>query len=247
MTAKTGRMTLIPETRRFSTLLAALVFAIFVAPLIATKHTANFWFQASVWTVLLAGLYAASARRALAIVAGLLMLPTLYAWIGPDLFSQAFDNQLRLLSTAACFLFTAVVVGVSLVHHERVSRETILGGVNVYLLLGFAFMLLVASVEIARPGSFTVGGEPLLVHVEDGYGGRAFATLLYFSFTTLTTLGFGDIVPHGNGARLLTSFEALVGQLYIAIFIGRMVGLQAGEWAATRRQAAEPANEESGR
>jgi hypothetical protein len=51
------------------------------------------------------------------------------------------------------------------------------------------------------------------------------ASLFYFSFTTLTTLGYGDITPAGKFAQVLANMEAIAGQVYLAIFIARLVGL----------------------
>ena len=104
-------------------------------------------------------------------------------------------------------------------------------------------MLAHASIEIVNSGAYSVGGEPLLVHTIGEYDGAALATILYFSFTTLTTLGYGDIVPVSDGARLLTSAEALIGQLYLAIFIGRLVGLEVGERTALRQAEATATRE----
>jgi voltage-gated potassium channel Kch len=54
---------------------------------------------------------------------------------------------------------------------------------------------------------------------------EAFATMLYFSFVTITTLGYGDIVPVSGAAKILSSGEALFGQIYLAVFIARLVAL----------------------
>ena len=134
----------------------------------------------------------------------------------------------------ASLLFTAYSITRTIMQHERVTRETLIGGINVYLLLVFSFALAHASIEIVEHGSYTIGGRPLIEHFDETYGGQAFPTIVYFSVTTLSTLGYGDIVPAGQGARMLTSVQALIGQLYLAIFIGRLVGLQVGERAAMR-------------
>ncbi len=235
------------ESRRFAVLLVAQVLALFVLPLLSSPESEAAYFQVSVAIVLAAGLYAASARRAALVIAVVLLAPAAYAWLGPDYLPGQTDNVLRMLTIGASLLFTAFVVTKALMQHEQVSRETLLGGVNVYLLLVFTFALAHASVEIAQHGSYTIGGRDLLDQVDEVYAGRAFPTIVYFSVTTLSTLGYGDIVPATEGARILTSIEALVGQLYLAIFIGRLVGIQVGERAAAREAAlrARLANEEA--
>ena len=60
-------------------------------------------------------------------------------------------------------------------------------------------------------------------------GVQAAGTLLYFSIVTMTTLGYGDIVPVAPVARMLCGVEAVVGQLYVAIFIARLVARQVGQ------------------
>ena len=225
------------DDRRNTSLLVAQLVALFVLPLFATPETEPRSFQISVLIVLAASLYAASARRAALIIALALLVPTAFAWFGPDLLPGQTDNVLRMMTISASLMFTAVILVQALMRHDTVTRETLLGGVNVYLLLVFAFALVHASVEVAHHGSYTVGGEPLLDYVDSTYSGRSFPTIIYFSVTTLTTLGYGDIVPATDRARMLTSLEALIGQLYIAIFIGRLVGIQVGERAAARQAA----------
>jgi len=227
------------ESRRFLLLLVAQIVALFVFPLLGSAETEGAWFQASVGIVLATGVYAASARHGRLIVAIALLLPAAFAWFGPDLLPGATDDLMRLMTASVCLLYTAGVVGHSLSQHERVSRETLLGGVNVYLLLVFAFALVHVSVEVVNHGSYTIGGRPLFDHVEEAYAGRAFATIVYFSVTTLSTLGYGDIIPAREGARMLTSIEAIVGPLFLAIFIGRLVGLQVGERRAFLREEAD--------
>ena len=224
------------EGRRFAALLVAQTLALFVLPLWATMETEFLYFQISVALVLSASLYAASARQGWLVIAGALLLPAAYAWLGPDLLSQTTDDILRLLTIAASLLFTAGIVASSLMQHDRVNRDTLMGGVNVYLLLVFAFALAHASLEVARHESYTIHGRGLIEHTDEAYGGRSFPTIVYFSVTTLSTLGYGDIVPATEAARMLTSVQALIGQLYIAIFIGRMVGIQVAERMAMRGQ-----------
>ena len=96
----------------------------------------------------------------------------------------------------------------------KVSLDTVRGGVSVYLLLGFVWALLYGMVAIVNPSAFS---PPL--NLED-----SLLTALHFSFTSLTSLGYGDIVPTGPFALVLTNLEAIVGQMYSTIFIAILVG-----------------------
>jgi voltage-gated potassium channel Kch len=79
---------------------------------------------------------------------------------------------------------------------------------------------------MVRPDTYLFAGEPILEYFRGTPDSRGFSTMLYFSFTTLTTLGYGDIVPAAAFARLVTSAESVIGQLFVAIIIGRLVGLE---------------------
>lgn len=102
-----------------------------------------------------------------------------------------------------------------------VSPATIYGGVGVYAILGLLWGTLYAAMELAVPGSFLQGSQPLRF-VETSSG---LVSLLYYSFVTLTTLGYGDVVPMTPSARILSASEAVTGQLYLAVLVARLVGL----------------------
>jgi len=97
-----------------------------------------------------------------------------------------------------------------------VTIHRIEGAVAVYLLLGIVWGLAYRLVWLVAPGAFTEGGGP----VADP------SSLYYFSFVTLTTVGYGDVLPVGQAARGLATLEALTGQLYPAILIARLVSLE---------------------
>jgi hypothetical protein len=84
-----------------------------------------------------------------------------------------------------------------------------------FLLLAVAFALVYIAVEIARPGAFAL---------LEGGGSRA-AQLIYFSLITLTTTGYGDVVAVTPVMRLATALEAAIGDLYLAVLIGRLLGV----------------------
>lgn len=97
---------------------------------------------------------------------------------------------------------------------RQVTMDTVRGGICVYLLLGYFWAVLYGIVETLDPNAFS---SPLLVD-------NSATKMIYYSFVTLTTLGFGDVVPVSRMASTLTILEALVGQLYPTIFIAILVG-----------------------
>jgi hypothetical protein len=181
------------------------------------------------FAILIAGVYAAAVRRGFLVISVALLVPAIFAWLGPDVFSGNIDEASRLLSAAACFAFTVGIVTSAVARHKEVRQETILGSIDAYLLIGLTFMLLHQAVAIADPSAYTLNGKGLNELTAGTENLHGLSTMLYFSFTTLTTLGYGDVAPHTPIARLLTSTEAIIGQLYVAIFIARLVSIQVSQ------------------
>jgi len=99
----------------------------------------------------------------------------------------------------------------------KVTSDTICGGVCVYLLIGFLWAVFYSAIYIADPGAFVSSNLP------NQY------SLMHFSFITMTTVGYGDIQPVNKLAMVLSNLEAIAGQMYIAIFVTRLVNLRSKE------------------
>lgn len=97
----------------------------------------------------------------------------------------------------------------------ELNTNRLVGVICVYLLLGVIWALAYSLVELAAPGSLT-GVEP---DAEGGWG----SNWIYFSFVTLTTLGYGDITPVSATARSLAYLQAIAGQFYIAVLVAGLV------------------------
>lgn len=91
--------------------------------------------------------------------------------------------------------------------------DAVAGSIFGYFLITLAFALFYVKLEAARPGSFDLGNSE--EHV---------SSLVYFSLVTITTLGFGDITPISRLARVVVGIEAATGLMYVAVFIGRVIG-----------------------
>ena len=98
---------------------------------------------------------------------------------------------------------------------KKVTGDTIKGGIAVFFLVGIFWSLLYVMVYYFDPNAFSESIEPLDV----------IDSMFYFSFTTLTTLGYGDLTPVSSIAKTLANLEAVTGLMYPSIFIARLVGL----------------------
>ncbi len=105
-----------------------------------------------------------------------------------------------------------------LVVQTRVTGETLWAAVNVYVLFGMMFAFLYSAVIVLEPGAF--GGGIL-----ENENQELTQSMVYYSFVTMTTLGYGDITPKIHAAATLAYVQALIGQLYVAILIARLVSM----------------------
>ena len=131
------------------------------------------------------------------------------------------------LSALAAFFLIAIVVLVVRIFSEKViTGETIKGGIAVYFMMGFLWAFLYSLLILLSPESISFSMESL-----------KYSGITYFSFTTLTTLGYGDITPISWLARNLTILESTIGQIYLTVLIARLVGLHiAGSRARSEKQ-----------
>lgn len=126
------------------------------------------------------------------------------------------------LTAAAFFLSLICLISHALLFEQkRVTGETLWAAINVYVLIGLLFAFLYTAVEVMEPGAFA--GDLL-----QG-GPDTTRTFLYYSYVTMTTLGYGDILPQIQVAATLAYVQALIGQLYVAILIARLVALYSAE------------------
>jgi hypothetical protein len=142
-------------------------------------------------------------------------------------YAEYFDSQtVRIVAQILALMllgFTTLVMFNSLIQTDQVSQDTVVGGICVYLLIGLCFAMVFIVMTSLAPGSFREGEHAIVRSAADSSAHAT--TLLYFSFVTLTTLGYGDVSPASDMARMFAVSEALIGQLYLAIFVARLVAL----------------------
>ena len=208
-----------------SLLLVALLLLAVTEPLFPAETFGRSIYLVVISVVLMAAVWAVSRRRGLLVFGLALAVPTfIVAWMHHFVHSRWLGVVFLLL--AAAFLgFTAVVVLRQALGGAAVTADTVAGAICFYLLLGVIWALIFSLIEIAHPGSYLDGGRPL---GSSTIGPRSLVPeLLYLSLVTLSTLGYGDVLPVTRIARMLAAIEAIIGPLYLAVLIARLVGLHA--------------------
>ena len=125
----------------------------------------------------------------------------------------------------AVLAFATLSILSAVVHDAIVTIETIKGAVCVYLLIGLAWVYVFALIDMGFPGSFKIDPTSETLAVGHLLVRRQLPRLLYFSYATLTTLGYGDIVPLRGPAQTACYLEAIVGQMYLTVLVARLVGM----------------------
>jgi hypothetical protein len=210
---------------QYGRLCALLVISILVELPLRAAGYGSILFGLLIVAVSYAAASAASDKKILRRVYLALVAPVIVIDLG--IVSLGAGDELALAGAAfqtVLLSFTAISILVHVVRIEHVSLDTILGGVCVYLLIGETFTYLCSMIELMRPGSYLEGGHSLHIppNVNHLLGRRP--ELMYFSFITLTTVGYGDIVPVAPLARVLVMLEALIGQIFLATFLAFLVG-----------------------
>lgn len=100
-----------------------------------------------------------------------------------------------------------------------VTSDTLLGALSLYLIIGLVWSAGYALLELTVPRSFVIASDPGEVQAH-------FERFMGFSFATLTTLGYGNVAPANPRADALATLEAIVGQVYLAVVVARLVALQ---------------------
>ena len=203
--------------RSYTILFLSLLITLIVAPIAAEYQLRT----GPIELLLIVNLAVAAAgygtrrgrHRLLAVVLLIALLRIVGKWFNVETFSAG----ARALSVVLAFLAAAAALRFAL-RGGKVNAEKVGAALSAYLLAGHCFGIAYFQVNQLRPGSFSIGGAPTTPLQLD------LQTAIYFSFVTLATLGYGDILPLTPTARGLAVSEAILGQLYLAVLVARLVG-----------------------
>lgn len=205
---------------RFGLLLTAMLSELMLAPVLATSAVGLVVARLATGLVLVTALYAVGFDRRTVIAFVVVLTMQILAIAVPLRSVDAVAIAMR----AAFFGHVVVLIVGRALRDRNVSLDTVAGSACAYLLLGVVWGDLYLLLELGRPGSFDVPASWQL-----GASLLPRTALMYFSFSTLTTSDFGVVTPKSLGAGALCVGEALVGQLYLAIMIARLVGLHVSQ------------------
>lgn len=201
--------------RRFLVLLISLLGLALVGPVLASLRLVGTKLLLNIFStiILFSSVYAVSQNKRLFIITLCLGIPSFGSrWVVYFL-GSSLAVIVMIHSVAA--LFFLVIAGAILSYvlkDEVVTGEKISAAMCVYLFIGLIWAFLFSLTYHLQPGSFSIE-NPELSH------------FVYYSFTTLSTLGYGDITPLSPAARALSYVEAITGQLYLTVLVARLVGL----------------------
>jgi voltage-gated potassium channel len=217
------------DEKRFIIMSVVLVCTFILSPFFYHYPFAGVLLRVFFSLLMISAVYACTEKgRALIVALPLMVVAVLAEWIG---YFTAIP-ELSLVGRVAAALFLAHVIRIivrHMIHARKVNANLIFGAISVYLLIGVFWAMACSALEVAQPESFTV--KPLTV-ADDPAASPETVPLhrfTYYSLVTLTTLGYGDIVPVTPSAQVASSLEAVVGQLYLTILVAGLVGLHVSQ------------------
>jgi hypothetical protein len=201
-------------------LLVLLVLGVFVVPVVLPSGPAGrLALDLLVTLILLSGIVAVAEYRRTAIALAVLSFIAIALRWSEWFVAEALLPGLLPASGTAALLILAFAVGTTVFVSHRAVAARIVGAVVLYLLIGMLWGFAYHGLSTFRPDAFAGPSD----------GEKGIARWIYFSFVTLTTVGYGDVTPVARAARSLAMLEGLIGQLYPAIILGRLLSLPPSE------------------
>jgi voltage-gated potassium channel len=207
----------------FLSLLVGLVSLFVVYPFFYQLPYANLILDLFISFLLIFSIYSFSHKRRELIISLSLALPAFVISWSKYFYTHPILTQIVMVFRTLFFGYILCVLILGVFKAKRVTTNIIYGSICIYLLMGLTWAFIYSFLELTHPGSFSSA----LPEFDANSNLREGITLrlVYYSYVTLTTLGYGDITPVTPPAQLISTLEAITGQFYLAILVARLIGM----------------------
>jgi len=207
----------------FLSLLVGLVSLIVVYPFFYELPFANLILDIFISFILIFSIYSFSQKRQIIIIALFLAVPAFIISWSKYFVTNPLLTQIEIIFRILFFGYILCVLILGVFRAKRVTTNIIYGSICIYLLMGLTWAFIYSFLELTHPGSFNSALTVFQANADPREG--LTLRLVYYSYVTLTTLGYGDITPVTPPAQLIASMEAITGQFYLAILVARLIGM----------------------
>lgn len=219
---------------RFLYLLVYILALIAIQPIDEVIGNLGVFLDIVVTVILISAIYAVSERPRQTVIGILLAVPLLIVIWAKQLLELRWLQIPETVLGIAFFAFIITIILKFIFSQEEIKKDLIAGAASVYLLLAIAWTYLYRFIELIQPGSFALADTQNITQ----------SLALYYSFVTITTLGYGDIFPVTTAAKSCAIIEAVVGQLYLVITIAWLVGVHVSQIVAKKENSNKEGNQE---
>ncbi len=203
--------------RRFYPLLTAIVLLFVLFPFLVDWRINELLLTFLSVGVLLAGVYTLHREKGYLVVSSALAVVVI-VFEALDLTTGAMTwTVLSQMASLLLSAFIAITIFLDVIRVRRVFPDTLLGAICVYFLIGFTFGDAYVLINLLHPGSFDLTLETVNDNTELTF------ELFYFSFATLTTTGYGDVIAVSRPAKMVSTLETVAGVFYLAVLVSRLV------------------------
>ena len=220
----TGSIRVGQELNLLPVLLVALVFVLLVVPMTGTAQFAGALFRLGFTALLLFGVFAARQLRTLfASALFVVAIAVPLSWV-----TMFVDHPYIFAASCAldCVFFIAMAVLIlsSVIRKHLATVNSIFGAISSYLLLGLAWAALYWGLDRVDNQTFDFSRAPAIIDADESTAQvKELSQFIYFSFVTMSTLGYGDISPQTPLAQTLAWMQSVAGQFYIAVLVAWLV------------------------
>ena len=201
---------------RFLILLVLILLTIVLTPFLDDFIETRILMDFFLTVIFIAIILAIRSKRSQLIIASFLAVPLILStWSFYFVELRSISLMTRIFG-ALFFGYSVINILHIVVQSEEVTKETIFAAIVAYLLIAMMWAFLYMILELMIPGSFVFPDKSFRAETMQ---------FEYFSFVTITTLGYGDIIPLSNKASALALLEALIGQVYLVVLVAWLVGM----------------------